>query len=197
MGSAVGGGSPPPGFVDLVNAYGGFPFTVPYAAGPALVGDTFIDGAEALAFGRERMSLPHGDVDRTLGQGLLIKAAIADIRKGSILTIPSLLALMDGYVNTNLSIDDVLTMAAATYVTDPGAMPTLTASNLAAAGHSSGATIASSHGPYNQNVGGLPNVMIKGCFQAPSSWALVSGNYGTFGDLADGLLSTLPVYHCP
>ena len=197
MGSTVGGGGPPPGFLDLVDAYGGFPFTVPYAAGPASVGDTFVDGAKALAFGRERKTLPHGDVDRTLGQGLLIKAAIAEIRKGSILTIPSLLALMDDFVNTNLSVDDILTIAAATYVVDPGAMPTLTAADLAAAGHTSGASISSSHGPYNQNVGGLPNVMIKGCFLAPSSWKLVSGNYGTFGDLADGLLSTLPPYHCP
>ena len=52
MGTTVGGGNPPPGFADLVDAFGGFPFLVPYNAGPATTGDTFVDGPEALALAR-------------------------------------------------------------------------------------------------------------------------------------------------
>ncbi len=196
MGSTIGGGSPPAGFLDLVDAYGGYPFLVPYNAGPASRGDTFIDGADALAIGRERMTLPHGDVDRTLGQGLLLKAAIAEVKKAGMLAMPALLSLMDDYVNTDLSIDNVLTFAATVYTVDPGPMPTLTGANLDAAGHISGSSIASSHGPYNQNVGTLPNVMIKGCFSAPSAWKLQPQNYTTFADLADGTLSAVP-WACP
>jgi hypothetical protein len=195
MGTAAGATSPA-GFSDLVDDYGGFPFLVPYTAGPATVGDTFVDGAGALAFGRERMSLPHGDVDRTLGQGLLLKAAIAEVKKVGMLAMPGLLSIMDDYVNTDLSVDDVLTFAATIYTVDPGPMPTLTAANLAAAGHVSGSTIDASHSPYNQNVGTLPNVMIKGCFTAPNAWTLAPQNYAAFADLADGTLAAVP-WACP
>ena len=205
MGTAYGQGGIPVGFSDLVDAYGGFPFVVPYDAlgGVAKVGDTFVNGAKALAFARERSTLPHGDVDRTLAHGLLFKAALADVRKSSILTIPALLALMDGYVNTNLSVDSLLTLAAATYVTNPGSMPTLTAQDLADHDHSPNSgwgNIGETHVPYNQNVGGLPNVMMKGCeliLNGTFGWDFNSGNYGTFSDLSDGLLSTNPPYYCP
>jgi len=202
MGSAFGGGSPPPGFADLVNAYGGFPFLVPYSGGAANQGDTFVDGSEALGFGRERQTLPHGDIDRTLGQGLLIKAAVAEVQTGSIRTIPGLLSIMDGYVNTDLSVDDVLTLAATIFPIDPGSMPTLTAADLTAAGHTSGSSITSTHGPYNQNIGTLPNVMVQGCFVpwtdpetgqiTSGAWRLQSQNYATFADLADGTLNGVP-----
>jgi hypothetical protein len=196
FGSTVGGGNPPLGLIDLVDAYGGFPFVVPYNAGSATVGDTYIDGADTLALARERVTLAHGDVDRTLGQGLLMKAAIAKVQTTGMLAMPSLLALMDDFVKTDLSVDDVLTLAATVYVVDPGPMPTLTAALLAAAGHVSGATIDSSHGPYNQNVGTLPNVVIKGCWAPPTSWSLAPQNYQTFADLADGTLSAVP-WACP
>jgi hypothetical protein len=103
---------------------------------------------------------------------------------------------MDDFVKTDLSVDDVLTLAATVYVVDPGPMPTLTAALLAAAGHVSGASIDSSHGPYNQNVGSLPNVVIKGCWAPPTSWSLAPQNYQTFADLADGTLSAVP-WACP
>ena len=142
------------------------------------------------------MTLAHGDVDRTLGQGLLLKAAIAEVKKVGMLAMPSLLSIMDDYVNTDLSVDSVLTFAATVYTVDPGPMPTLTSGDLVSAGHTSGSTIDSSHGPYNQNVGTLPNVMIKGCFTAPNAWTLQAQNYATFADLADGTLSAVP-WACP
>ena len=135
-------------------------------------------------------------MDRTLGQGLLLKAAIAEVKKVGMLAMPGLLSLMDDYVTTDLALDDVLTLAATVYTVDPGPMPTLTGADLAAAGHVSGAAIATSHTPYNQNVGTLPNVMIKGCWQAPTNFVLQPQNYATFADLADGTLSAVP-WACP
>ena len=126
MGSTLGGGSPPAG---LPRSRGRLRrLSVPRALRrrAGLPGDTFIDGADALAIGRERQTLPHGDVDRTLGQGLLLKAAIAEVKKVGMLAMPALLSLMDDYVNTDLSIDNVLTFAATVYTVDPGPMPTLT-----------------------------------------------------------------------
>ena len=107
---------------------------------------------------------------------------------------------MDGYVNTDLSVDDVLTLAATIFPIDPGS--TLTAADLTAAGHTSGSSITSTHGPYNQNIGTLPNVMVKGCFVpwtdpetgqiTSGAWRLQSQNYATFADLADGTLNGVP-----
>jgi hypothetical protein len=196
MGTTVGGGNPPPGFADLVDAFGGFPFLVPYNAGPAVTGDTFVNGAESLALARERKTLPHGGPDRVLMQGLLIKAALATIKPLGIIELPNLISMMDGFVNTDLSIDDLVTLAATVYTVDPGPMPTLSAADLAASGHVSGAKIVPSHGPYSQNVGTLPNVLIKGCLYTPDNitfgYDLQPQNYTTFVDLQDGVLSAAP-----
>jgi hypothetical protein len=196
MGSIVGGGNPPPGFTDIIDAFGGFPFLVPYDAGTANEGDTFVNGNKAQALARERKTLPHGGPDRVLMQGLLMKAALATIKPLGIIELPNLLSMMDGFVNTNLSVDDLVTLAATVYTVDPGPMPTLSAANLAASGHVSGAKIVPSHGPYNQNVGTLPNVMVKGCLYTPDNvtfgYDLTPLNDATFVDLQDGLLSATP-----
>jgi hypothetical protein len=196
MGSAIGGGNPPPGFADLVDAFGGFPFLVPYDAGPANEGDTFVDGYDALMIARVRMTLPHGGPDRSLAQGLLMKAALSTIKPLGIIELPNLLSMMDGFVNTNLSVDDLVTLAATVYTLDPGPMPTLTPQDLANANHVSGVKIVPSHGPYNQNQGTLPNVMIKGCLYTPDNvtfgYDLQPQNLATFTDLQDGILSAVP-----
>ena len=197
MGTDYGRGGVPIGFSDLVDAFGGFPFVVPYDGGAAAKeGDTFVDGNEALAFARERKALPHGDVDRTLGQGLLIKAALATIKPLGILEAPNLLSIMDGFVTTDLPIDSLLTLAATVYTVDPGPMPTFTGTQLDAAGHVSGAAITTSHTVYNQNEGTLPNVMILGCYEPQWLWRLQPQNYATFADLADGTLEAIP-WACP
>jgi hypothetical protein len=196
MGSAYGGGSPPPGFQDLVDAMGGFPFLMPYNAGPAVAGDNHVNGAEALALARERITLPHGGPDRSLAQGLLMKSALATIKPLGMLEIPNLLSIMDGFVNTNLSVDDLLTLAATVYTVNPGPMPTLTPADLVNSSHVSGTGIVSSHPPYNQNEGTLPNVIMKGCLFTPDN---VTFGYDlqpiqdlTFLDLQDGVLTIHP-----
>jgi hypothetical protein len=197
MGSIVNGGNPPPGFTDLVDAFGGFPFLVPYDTFQgASEGDTFINGWEAQSFARERLTLPHGGPDRVLAQGLLMKSALATIQPLGILELPNLLSMMDGFVNTNLSVDELVTLAATVYTVDPGPMPTLSGANLAASGHVGGSKIIPSHGPYDQNVGTLPNILIKGCLYTPDNvtfgYDLLPQNYATFDDLQDGVLSTTP-----
>jgi hypothetical protein len=56
--------------------------------------------------------------------------------------------------------------------------------------------IVPTHGPYNQNPGTLPNVLIKGCLYTPNGvdfgYSLTAQNKATFTDLADGVLDTAP-----
>ncbi|MGI9667152.1 MAG: LCP family protein [Acidimicrobiia bacterium] len=199
MGSSIGGGSPPPGFQDLVEAYGGFAFLVPYDAfgGGVLEGDTFLNGAEAIAWGRERQNSPHGGVDRTLNQGSMMKAALASIQPAGMSQIPNLLSIMDDYVNTDLSIAELVTLAATVYTLDHGPMPSATPQHFHDAGHTAGSKINDTHWVYDQNAGTLPNVMIKGCLYSPDGGATFGYDVhpfhqATFVDLQDGILSANP-----
>ena len=187
MGLGANGNSPA-GFSDLVNDYGGFPFLVPYDAGVAVAGDTFVNGAEALAVGRERSTLPHGDVDRTLGQGLLLKAAIAEVKKVGMLAMPGLLSLMDDYVTTDLKLDDVLTLAATVYTVDPGPMPTLTGADLAAAAMFRSCHRNERH-PVQSERRNDSERDDQGMLARRTNFVLQPQNYATFADLADGTLS--------
>ena len=197
-----------PGFEDVVDAMGGVDFLVPYSvpsqcyANPgtptATEGDTLIDGIGALSFSRERTCIPtddsgapirNGNVIRTLSQGLLMKAAVAQVQALGISAMPGLLNIMDDYTTTDLSAERVLTLAATIYDIDPGPMPTLTPSDIDKYGADA----------YNLNPGDLPNVVVEGCtglFDEPADYAqyFVDGNYATFNDVADGTLNKLPVY---
>jgi len=74
---------------------------------------------------------------------------------------------MDGFVTTGLSIEDLVTLVATVYTMDSGPMPTLTGPQPDTGGHVSGASSPASNGPYNQNVGTLPDATIKDCRTAP------------------------------
>ena len=138
-------------------------------AGNPAVGDTFLDGPEAIAWARERQNSAHGGIDRTLNQGMLMKAALATVKPLGMDEIPNLLSIMDGFVGTDLWIGDMLTLAASVYTIDPGPMPTATPQDFIDAGHTSANGIVDSHGPYNQNDGTLPNVVMKGCLYSPTT----------------------------
>ena len=196
MGSFLPGA--PPGFSDLVDAFGGFPFLVPYEplGGNPAVGDTFLVGNEAIAWARERQNSPHGGTDRTLNQGMLMKAALATVKPLGMDEIPNLLSIMDGFVGTDLWIGDLLTLAASVYTIDPGPMPTATPQDFIDAGHATPNGILQSHGPYNQNDGTLPNVVMKGCLYSPDNvtfgYKLQPQHDSTWTDLQDGVLGTKP-----
>jgi len=216
FGKRLGGGIP--GFEDLVadfltNVLGspdGFPFLVPYDAPawhpPVYEGDTKVTGEEALSFARERKTRPRGDVDRTLAQGLLMKAAVGVVQSLGETAIPSLLAIMDKYVNTDLSADQLLTLAATIFTVDPGLVtPPSPPHNLTPSDLAEYLTTA-----YDLNPGTLPNVVVRGCsglFDTSYAFWWVNENHATFADLADGVLDapsylyfsgTMPYYlRCP
>ena len=144
------------------------------------------------------MTRPRGDQDRSLAHGLLIKAAIANVQPLALQSTPGLLAIMDGFVTTDLSVDQVLTFAATMFFLDTGPMPTLTALDLTNLKEAA----------YDLNPGSIPNVVLSGCdhldatetepaafplfARAPAFW-LDANNRVTINDLRDGILSSNPV----
>ena len=205
--------TPTPGFSDLVDAMGGIDYLdIPYSApsqcianppGPRpAAGDSHVDGYGALTFSRERKCVPTehfgtnahtSNAVRTLSQGLLMKAAVAEVQELGISALPGLLSTMDDYVWTNLSSTEVFTLAATLFDIDPGPMPTLGPDDLDRLGYAA----------YNLNPGNLPNVVVEGCNgylwkndagQINFNQFYVRGHYNTFRDFADGTLDTLPVY---
>jgi anionic cell wall polymer biosynthesis LytR-Cps2A-Psr (LCP) family protein len=188
-----------PGFSDLVDAYaaahGAFEFLVPYFgnAGFPVPGQTTITGAEALRFAMERGTLMRGTIDRALAHGLLMKAAIANVKPLGILSTPGLLAIMDDFVRTDLSADAVLTFAATLFTIDHGPMPTFTPEQFDEIG---------SPDVYDLNHGSLPYVVVGGCntpgfFNEQFAYWFETWNREVFADLADGTLSpaNIPPHH--
>ncbi|MCZ7528182.1 MAG: LCP family protein [Acidimicrobiia bacterium] len=74
------------GFQAMVDEMGGLDVDVPYAmddhySGAVFApGPTHMNGAQALAFSRDRYDHPTGDIKRTENQGLLIISALAQLR---------------------------------------------------------------------------------------------------------------------
>jgi LCP family protein required for cell wall assembly len=75
------------GVRSMVNGVGGIPIEILYPMNDAASGSNFepgrkkLDGAEALAFSRDRHSAPVGDFGRSENQGRLIVAALEKFRK--------------------------------------------------------------------------------------------------------------------
>lgn len=78
-----------PGFTSMVNEMGGLNVNVPvamhdsYSGADFPAGPTHLDGDQALAFARNRHQFPTGDLQRTENQGLLLLAALAQLRAQS------------------------------------------------------------------------------------------------------------------
>ncbi|HEX6399835.1 MAG TPA: LCP family protein, partial [Actinomycetota bacterium] len=73
------------GLTRMLDAVGGLEIDAPYAfAGHAgtsfTAGEQTLTGAEALEFSRTRKSLPRGDFDRSMNQGRIMLAALAQFR---------------------------------------------------------------------------------------------------------------------
>jgi polyisoprenyl-teichoic acid--peptidoglycan teichoic acid transferase len=74
------------GMTNIVNAIGGLDIDVPYSfqgfEGTAFeAGEQTLSGAQALEFSRERKDLAHGDFDRSMNQGRILLAAMAQLRE--------------------------------------------------------------------------------------------------------------------
>ncbi len=112
------------GFVGLVDAFGGFVIDIPFAmAEPKSkayfsAGEQLIGGDDALAFARNR-TIAGGDLTRQFHHGVIMKAALFEVQRRGIEQLPHLLELLAQYTWTDLSAEDLFTLAASTYELDP------------------------------------------------------------------------------
>jgi LCP family protein required for cell wall assembly len=75
------------GLTSMIDAVGGVTVNVPYDMNDGFsgahfkAGPTHMNGKQALAFSRDRHSLPRGDIDRSLNQGRLFLGALSEFRR--------------------------------------------------------------------------------------------------------------------
>ena len=112
-------------FTSLVDNFGGVVVDVPFAmADPKSqaflsAGEQVLWGANALAFSRNR-SIWGSDFTRSYHQGLVILGGLDKAQAAGILALPGLLRLLCEYTWTDLSAEDLLTLAAGAFEIDPG-----------------------------------------------------------------------------
>ena len=107
------------GVTEAVNAVGGLDIDVPYSfkgfAGTSFqTGQQTMTGAQALEFSRERKTLAHGDFDRSMNQGRVLLAALAQFRDefdADPATLFRWLGIGLRNVETDLPLSDLLTLA--------------------------------------------------------------------------------------
>jgi polyisoprenyl-teichoic acid--peptidoglycan teichoic acid transferase len=116
------------GFRRMVKTIGGIRVEVPYAIAasgqlPAFApGPQELDGAEALAFARNRKGVPNGDFSRSENQGLLLIAALRQIRQDVRKDLRQLFRwIVAGMQNiqTDLSLTDAFELTAAALSINP------------------------------------------------------------------------------
>ena len=113
------------GFKQLVDGIGGLSLNAPVAvkdtksSANVKAGANKLSGVQALSYGRARYSVPGGDFGRSANQGLLIMAGAGFAKLAGPARLPGLLAMAAPKIGTNLSAEQVLTFAAAVYVTQP------------------------------------------------------------------------------
>lgn len=116
------------GFVDMVNDMGGITVNVPEAMDDDGSGAHFpagplrMDGATALAFGRNRYQFPTGDLKRTENQGYFITQALAQLRAqntGPVGTLKMLAILGRRAQLEGIGLDDLYSLARLGLSVDP------------------------------------------------------------------------------
>lgn len=113
------------GFEEIVDELGGLNFLAPKAMDSHLTGGQIakgynhLSGREALAYSRERKSLPGGDVDRSRHQGLLLASAAIQARLRGPGSLPKALEVIDEHASSNLSAEEMLLFTASFYRVDP------------------------------------------------------------------------------
>lgn len=113
------------GFMEIVNEVGPLDFDAPkkleshLGGGKIPKGESRLSGREALAWSRERKTLPGGDFDRSHNQGLLLVAAAVQARLRGPDSLPEALSVIDKNASSNLSAEDMLLFTAAFYRVKP------------------------------------------------------------------------------
>ncbi|WP_256793406.1 LCP family protein [Terrabacter sp. Ter38] len=114
------------GFKKIVDDEGGIPIVIPrtvvasHAKNLVIkAGAQTLSGAEALAYARERKTLPDGDFGRSRHQGEVILAAAIKAKLAGPIAIPSALTSFSAVGRSNLSAEQILTFAAGLHQLSP------------------------------------------------------------------------------
>jgi LCP family protein required for cell wall assembly len=114
------------GFKTLVDDQGGLPIVIPRTVVASHAKDLVIkagpqtlSGAEALAYARERKTLPDGDFGRSRHQGELILAAAVKAKLAGPIAIPSALTSFSSVGTSNLTAEQILTFTAGLHTLSP------------------------------------------------------------------------------
>lgn len=113
------------GFRQVVNEQGGIPIVVPQTVDASHAGIVIkkgpqtLSGKEALAYARERKTLPDGDFGRSRHQGEIILAAAVKAKLAGPQAIPAAFTSFSKVGKTNLSAEQMLTYAAGLYRLSP------------------------------------------------------------------------------
>ena len=114
------------GFRKIVDDQGGLPMVIPravvasHAKGLVIkAGPQTLSGAEALAYARERKTLPDGDFGRSRHQGEVILAAAVKAKLAGPAAIPDALTSFSAVGKSNLSAEQILTFTAGLHTLSP------------------------------------------------------------------------------
>ncbi|MDD6467691.1 MAG: LCP family protein [Erysipelotrichaceae bacterium] len=107
--------------IKIVDAIGGIDIYNPYEfkttnlkiySGTFPKGDLHLTGNMALAYVRERYSLPNGDFDRGAHQAIVIKAMLNKMTEPAIITkVDKILESLNGTFKTNISMEEIYALA--------------------------------------------------------------------------------------
>ncbi len=113
------------GFTTLIDDQGGIPIVVPEtvdASHARIViekGPQVLSGKEALAYARERKTLPDGDFGRSRHQGQLLLAAAVKAKLAGPIAVPGALTSFSEVGRSDLTAEEMLTFAAGLYRVNP------------------------------------------------------------------------------
>lgn len=114
------------GFKKLVDAQGGIPIVIPKTVVAShahnlviKAGPRTLTGAQALAYARERKTLPDGDFGRSCHQGELILAAAIKAKLAGPIAIPGALTSFSAVGASNLTAEQILTFTAGLHRLNP------------------------------------------------------------------------------
>jgi LCP family protein required for cell wall assembly len=114
------------GFKKIVDEQGGIPIVIPktvvasHAKNLVIkAGPQTLSGAEALAYARERKTLPDGDFGRARHQGEVILAAAVKAKLAGPIAIPAALTSFSRVGQSNLSAEQILTFTAGLHTLSP------------------------------------------------------------------------------
>lgn len=114
------------GFMKIVDEQGGIPIVIPqtvvasHARNMVIkAGPQTLTGAQALAYARERKTLPDGDFGRSRHQGEVILAAAVKAKLAGPIAIPAALTSFSKVGTSNLTAEQILTFAAGLHQLSP------------------------------------------------------------------------------